>query len=54
MVLKKWCMTAPQVFFGDYDFGVIAGSMHMARVSGHNLGYECPGTYLAMFLRTSL
>ena len=28
---------------------VIAGSMHMARVSGHNLGYECPGTYLAMF-----
>ena len=47
-------MTAPQVFFGDYDFGVIAGSMHMARVSGHNIGYECTGTYLAMFWRTSL
>ncbi len=41
-------MTAPQVFYGNYDFGVIAGSMHMARVSGHNLSYECPGTYLAM------
>lgn len=36
--------------FGDYDSGVIAGSMHMARVSGHYLSYECPGTYLAMFM----
>ena len=46
-------MTAPQVFYGDYDFGVIAGSMHMARVSRHNLRYECLGTYLAMFMWTS-
>ena len=36
--------------FGDYDFGVIAGSMHMARVSRHYLSFECLGTYLAMFM----
>ena len=47
-------MTAPQVFFGDYDFGVIAGSMHMARVMRHYLGFECLMTYLAMFLWTSI
>ncbi|MDE6521905.1 MAG: hypothetical protein K2L17_03720 [Muribaculaceae bacterium] len=37
-------------WFGDYDFGVIAGSMHMARVSRHYLSFECLGTYLAMFM----
>lgn len=25
----------------------------MARVSGHHLGYECPGTYLAMHVCAS-
>ena len=38
-------------YHGDYDFGVIAGSMHMARVSRHNLSYECPGTYLIFFYK---
>lgn len=33
---------------GDDDFGV-RPTYHIARVSGHNLIYECPGTYLAMF-----
>lgn len=44
-----WKLPTAGFYFGGYDFGVTAGSMHMARVSGHYLSYECPGTYLAMF-----
>ncbi len=39
---------------GDYDFGVIAGSMHMARVICCKSYFMQRITYLAMFLRTSL
>lgn len=39
---------------GDYDFGVIAGSMHMARVICCKSNFMQRITYLAMFLRTSL
>lgn len=39
-------MTAPQVFFGDYDFGVIAGSMHMARVFCCKLHFMQQKAYL--------
>ena len=45
-----WKLPPAGFYFGGYDFGVTAGSMHMARVSGHYLSYECPGTYLAMFV----
>lgn len=47
-------MTAPQVFFGDYDFGVIAGSMHMARFFCCKLHFMQQKAYLAMFLWTSI
>lgn len=42
-------MSAPQVRSGAYDFGVSAGSMHMAMVSRHYIRYECLGTYLNFF-----
>lgn len=41
-------MSAPQVRSGAYDFGVSAGSMHMAMVSRHYIRYECLGTYLVV------
>ena len=44
-----WKLPTAGFYRGGYDFGVTAGSMHMARVSGHYLSYECPGTYLNFF-----
>lgn len=35
--------------YGDYDFGVIAGSMHMARVLCSKSRFVLRKTYLAMF-----
>ena len=36
--------------YGDYDSGVIAGSMHMARVFCCKLHFMQQETYLAMFM----
>ena len=40
----------PQVWYSEYDFGVIAGSMHMARVLCSKSNFVLRKTYLAMFM----
>ena len=45
-----WKLPTAGFYFGGYDFGVTAGSMHMARVLCSKFNFVLRKTYLAMFV----